>query len=60
MKSLCMKIFIWSMLIIIPAIVGYLSVDVWGPDNEAEKIAEEVIDHETGIELDFNPEASCR
>jgi hypothetical protein len=36
-------------------VFGLVSVKIFGPDNQVEKIAEKVIQKETGIEVDFSP-----
>lgn len=46
-----------GLILLIPVAVGYASVFLFGPHNQAEIVAQEVINHQTGIDIDFSPEA---
>ncbi len=57
MQSFLKQALIMGLIVLIPILVGYSSVLFFGPHNQVEIVAQEVINHQTGIDIDFSPEA---
>lgn len=44
----------WAIVILIALVVGVCSTYILGPDNKIEEVAEMVIHHVTGIDMDIS------
>ncbi len=47
--------FLIVIIIVSVAVVGYISTKFLGDDNPVEEIAEEVIESQTGVDVDLTP-----
>lgn len=45
---------LWAVVLLVALVVGLASVFIWGPDNRVEEVAESVIDHVTGVDIDLS------
>lgn len=53
-----MKLYDLSIVLIITVVclfAGMASIKTWGPDNVVEEISEEIIQEETGLDIDLSP-----